>query len=130
MSLLAAYRAVMLPELREAARERKRKREELRAWQEVEREKQKAKFQPVPDARMDNLHAHIESLGLPADVVSQFKSLTTGAKFALVEACGEHLKEALPLYLAIEPGARAMALRWARAGDFIKRLRACVPLGD
>jgi hypothetical protein len=109
---------------REFADERERQR------LAVESAKLADKFREKPDTRMDNLYAHIESLGLSGDVVAQFKSLTTGAKFALVEAMGDHLAEGLPIYLSIEPGARAMALRWARAGNFIQRLKSCAPFGD
>jgi hypothetical protein len=102
MSLASAFTRAALrdPSLREWAQERKRQREELHAWQEAERAKQREKFKPVPDHRMIALHARIEGLDLPADIVSQFKALTSGAKFAAVEACGEHLAEALPLYLS------------------------------
>jgi hypothetical protein len=114
--------------MRAWAQERKRQRAELLAWQEQERAKQKARFQPVPDTRMLELHEKIDSLDLPAEVVSAFKSLSGNQQRALTADLGDELREALPLLLRIEPGARAMALRYARAGDFIKRLRACVPL--
>jgi hypothetical protein len=131
VSLASAFRAVMTPAMREAAQERKRQRAELREWQQREREKQREKFKPVPDARMDALHERIDSLGLPDDTVAAFKSLSGNQQRALTADLGDDLREALPILLRIEPGARQMALRWARAksDQFISRLKACVPLG-
>lgn len=119
---------------RAAERERLRAEQEQREREATEREvaRLREKYQPVPDTRMIELYQRIDALGLPDDVVTKFKALSGNAQRALVGTLGEHLGAALPLYFAIEPDCRAMALNYAKAkpADFIPRLRTCLPSED
>lgn len=112
-----------------AAIEADRQRREREAA-EKEAARLREKYTPVPDQRMIDLFARVDALGLPPDIVTKFKQLGGNTQRALAETFGAELKDALPLYLKIDPEVRPLALKWAKAGSLLDRLRACLPIED